>query len=98
MPAKTIYKEVPVTKVQHVIQKRYYDCVAGFKNWHFGWSKTKKSWCCSHEQRDDDASLPPEYRHGDTIVGGDDESLPPEYRHGDMGTYGDDDSVDSVEK
>ncbi|OLP93535.1 hypothetical protein AK812_SmicGene24557 [Symbiodinium microadriaticum] len=119
MPAKTIYKEVPVTKVQHVIQKRYYDCVAGFKNWHFGWSKTKKSWCCSHEQRgcpgtwqgdgltktivtgvtqhighghvhvihhvhhyttsshdvddlvgDDDASLPPEYRHGDMVVGG----------------------------
>ncbi|OLP93540.1 hypothetical protein AK812_SmicGene24559 [Symbiodinium microadriaticum] len=142
MPAKTIYKEVPVTKVQHVIQKRYYDCVAGFKNWHFGWSKTKKSWCCSHEQRgcpgtwqgdgltktivtgvtqhighghvhvihhvhhyttsshdvddlvgDDDASLPPEYRHGDMIVGGDDESLPPEYRHGDMSIGGDDDTL-----
>ena len=51
MPAKTIYKEIPITKVQHVIQKRYYDCVAGIKNWHYGWSKTKKSWCCSHEQR-----------------------------------------------
>jgi len=144
MPAKTIYKEIPITKVQHVIQKRYYDCVAGIKNWHYGWSKTKKSWCCSHEQRgcpgtwqgdgltktivtgvtqhighghvhvihhvhhystsshdvddlpdvigDDDASLPPEYRHGDMSVGGDDDSLPPEYRHGDMGTYDDDDS------
>eukprot|EP00439_Symbiodinium_sp_Y106_P034750 s6646_g4.t1 len=122
--------EIPITKVQHVIQKRYYDCVAGIKNWHYGWSKTKKSWCCSHEQRgcpgtwqgdgltktivtgvtqhighghvhvihhvhhystgshdvddlpdvigDDDASPPPEYRHGDMSVGGDDDSLPPE--------------------
>ena len=136
MPAKTIYKEIPITKVQHVVQKRYYDCVAGIKNWHYGWSKTKKSWCCSHEQRgcpgtwqgdgltktivtgvtqhighghvhvihhvhhystsshdvddlpdvigDDDASLPPEYRHGDMSIGGDDDSLPPEYRDGDM--------------
>eukprot|EP00439_Symbiodinium_sp_Y106_P020785 s9233_g2.t1 len=127
MPAKTIYKEIPITKVQHVIQKRYYDCVAGIKNWHYGWSKTKKSWCCSHEQRgwvtqhighghvhvihhvhhystsshdvddlpdvigDDDASLPPEYRHGDMSVGGDDDSLPPEYRHVDMTVGGDDD-------
>ena len=116
---------------------------AGIKNWHYGWSKTKKSWCCSHEQRgcpgtwqgdgltktivtgvtqhighghvhvihhvhhystsshdvddlpdvigDDDASLPPEYRHGDMSVGGDDDSLPPEYRHVDMTVGGDDD-------
>jgi len=33
---------------------------------------------------DDDASLPPEYRHGDMSIGGDDDSLPPEYRDGDM--------------
>ena len=51
MPAQTIYKEIPITKVQHVIKKKYYDCVAGFKNWNFGWSKTKKSWCCSHEEK-----------------------------------------------
>ena len=51
MAPKTIYKEIPITKVQHVIQKRYYDCVAGIKNWNYGWSKSKKSWCCSHEQK-----------------------------------------------
>ncbi|CAE7938525.1 unnamed protein product [Symbiodinium sp. KB8] len=40
---------------------------------------------------DDDASLPPEYRHGGMIVGGDDESPPPEYRH--MSISGDDESL-----
>ena len=128
MPAKTIYKEIPITKVQHVIQKRYYDCVAGIKNWHYGWSKTKKSWCCSHEQRGCPGTwqgdgltktivtgVTQHIGHGHVhvihhvhhystsshdvddlpdVIGDDDASPPPEYRHGDVSTYDDDDSAE----
>lgn len=28
-----------------------YDCVAGYSNWHTGWSLDKKEWCCQHKSR-----------------------------------------------
>ena len=28
--------------------KKVYDCQAGFKNWKYGWSKAKQTWCCQH--------------------------------------------------
>ena len=30
---------------------RHYDCYAGYSNWYFGWSVSKKGWCCDHENR-----------------------------------------------
>ncbi|CAE6942141.1 unnamed protein product [Symbiodinium sp. CCMP2592] len=25
-----------------------FNCNAGFRNWYFGWSHSKKHWCCQH--------------------------------------------------
>ncbi|CAJ1393551.1 unnamed protein product [Effrenium voratum] len=30
---------------------KIYDCHAGFSNWLHGWSDSKKTWCCSREQK-----------------------------------------------
>jgi len=51
MPAKTIVKNIPIIKTQHVLKTRYYDCDAGFENWHYGWSSPKKDWCCEKEHK-----------------------------------------------
>lgn len=30
------------------VEKDPYDCMEGFPNWKYGWSKKKKDWCCSN--------------------------------------------------
>jgi len=49
-PPKVIIRHHQIVKVTHH-HERVFDCSAGFSNWYFGWSKTKKSWCCAHEKK-----------------------------------------------
>eukprot|EP00434_Breviolum_minutum_P034709 symbB.v1.2.030724.t1/scaffold3494.1/size55430/2 len=48
LPAKTLVKHKVIYRTKHVKVKKVYDCQAGFKNWKYGWSKAKQTWCCQH--------------------------------------------------